>query len=209
MPVRPPRHTLRAPPAVITGRFAYSVDVWSAATGALVSHVADVPLQEAVPTHTDGVPTGPRAWRWQPASGGGPAALLYVTAADGGDPLREVAAPAGQQGEGVRDVLCRLPGPPFQLGDHGGGGAEVLLEMCLRYRGLVHAGAEAAEVEGAEGSAGPLLLVSESWWAERRRRQWLVRLRPPSPGAPAAAAAAAAQVRGSISSTCPGQSVRC
>jgi hypothetical protein len=180
--------------------------VWSAATGALVSHVADVPLQEAVPTHTDGVPTGPRAWRWQPASSpGGPPALLYVCAADGGDPLREVAAPAGQ-GEGVRDVLCRLPGPPFQLD---GGNAEVLLEMCLRYRGLVHAGAEAAEVEGAGGGAGPLLLVSESWWAERRRRQWLVRLRPPSPGAPAAAAAAAAQVRGSISSTCPGQSVRC
>eukprot|EP01047_Picozoa_sp_COSAG01_P071904 COSAG01_NODE_11290_length_1965_cov_1.978564_1_plen_225_part_10 len=54
MPVRPPRCTLlRAPPAVTTGRFKYSVDVWSAATGALVSHVADVPLQEAVPTHTD------------------------------------------------------------------------------------------------------------------------------------------------------------
>lgn len=59
--------------------------------------VADLPLEDRVPIQ--GVPTGPRNYRWQPSA---PASLVYVEALDGGDP--NAKAP-------YRDRVMLLRGP--------------------------------------------------------------------------------------------------
>ena len=60
------------------------VEVWTR-RGDKVRTVADLPLADTVPLN--GVPTGPRAYRWHPTA---PAALVWVEALDGGDPKATV-----------------------------------------------------------------------------------------------------------------------
>lgn len=86
-------------------RFARRIEVWDA-RGQRLATVARLPLAESVPI--EGVPTGPRQVRWQP---GVAARLVWVEAADGGDPERPAT---------VRDRLLALEapftGPPRELG---------------------------------------------------------------------------------------------
>ena len=86
-------------------RFGRRIEVWDA-RGQRVATVARLPLAESVPI--DGVPTGPRQVRWQP---GVPARLVWVEAADGGDPERTAT---------VRDRLLALEAPftgaPHEIG---------------------------------------------------------------------------------------------
>jgi len=65
-------------------RFPREVEIWDR-TGALVHKLASLSLAERVPI--DGVPTGPRSYRWQPTQ---PATLVWVEALDGGDPRKKV-----------------------------------------------------------------------------------------------------------------------
>ena len=67
-------------------RFPRTVEVWDLQGGAPVT-IADLPAAEEVPI--GGVPTGPRALRWQP---GEAATLVWVEALDGGDPNTEAPA---------------------------------------------------------------------------------------------------------------------
>ncbi|HWP99467.1 MAG TPA: prolyl oligopeptidase family serine peptidase [Vicinamibacterales bacterium] len=69
---------------VPSSRFAKDVEIWSRA-GERVRAIADLPLAETVPIN--GVPTGPRAYRWQPAE---PATVVWVEALDEGDPRKQV-----------------------------------------------------------------------------------------------------------------------
>jgi dipeptidyl aminopeptidase/acylaminoacyl peptidase len=59
--------------------FPKDVEIWNR-QGQLVRKIADLPLAENVPIN--GVPTGPRSYRWQPV---GPATLVWVEALDQGD----------------------------------------------------------------------------------------------------------------------------
>ncbi len=59
--------------------FPKAVEIWSKA-GKVVKAIADLPSEENVPML--GVPTGPRAWRWNPAE---PATVAWAEALDGGD----------------------------------------------------------------------------------------------------------------------------
>jgi dipeptidyl aminopeptidase/acylaminoacyl peptidase len=63
-------------------RFPREIEIRDA-SGALVRRIADVPLQESVPTAFDAVPTGPRGARWRADQ---PATLVWVEALDRGDP---------------------------------------------------------------------------------------------------------------------------
>ena len=65
--------------------------------GNVVTTIADLPLQDAVPI--EGVPTGPRRVRWLPTE---PATLFYAEALDGGDPRNKVD---------FRDALFTRPAP--------------------------------------------------------------------------------------------------
>ena len=65
--------------------FGRVVEVWDAATGAVVRTVADLPVRDEVPQQ--GVSTGVRNLSWQ---GNRDATLLHVEALDGGDPLATV-----------------------------------------------------------------------------------------------------------------------
>jgi dipeptidyl aminopeptidase/acylaminoacyl peptidase len=76
--------------------FAREVEVWSRA-GALVTAIADLPSNEAVPML--GVPVGPRDFTWNPVE---PATLVWAEALDGGD----LRTPVPQ-----RDRLCVLQAP--------------------------------------------------------------------------------------------------
>ena len=62
--------------------FARTTEVWDL-TGTPLVTIADLPVSDEVPRQ--GVPTGPRAVTWQPKQ---PAALVWVEALDGGDPVR-------------------------------------------------------------------------------------------------------------------------
>jgi dipeptidyl aminopeptidase/acylaminoacyl peptidase len=63
-------------------RFPRRVEVWDL-SGAHEALVAELPLGEAIPI--EGVPTGPRDFRWKASD---PATLVWVEALDGGDPRR-------------------------------------------------------------------------------------------------------------------------
>lgn len=63
-------------------RFPNRVTIHDAASGALVTTVAETPLAEHVPTGFGSVPTGPRSFTWRNDA---PATLVWVEALDGGD----------------------------------------------------------------------------------------------------------------------------
>src|SRR5262249_38545243 len=60
------------------------VEVWDT-KGKVVYKLASLALADQIPI--DGVPTGPRNYRWRPAE---PATLVWVEALDGGDPKKKV-----------------------------------------------------------------------------------------------------------------------
>ncbi len=64
--------------------FPREVEVWDT-KGKVVYTLASLPLQDQVPI--DGVPTGPRNYRWRPTE---PVTLVWVEALDGGDPKKKV-----------------------------------------------------------------------------------------------------------------------
>ena len=64
--------------------FPKEVEVWDRA-GKVVHKLASLPLADTVPL--EGVPTGPRNYRWRPTA---PATLVWTEALDGGDPKRKV-----------------------------------------------------------------------------------------------------------------------
>ena len=64
--------------------FPREVEVWDT-KGKMIYKLASLPLQDQVPI--DGVPTGPRAYRWRPTE---PATLVWAEALDGGDPKKKV-----------------------------------------------------------------------------------------------------------------------
>jgi dipeptidyl aminopeptidase/acylaminoacyl peptidase len=70
---------------VTAGRFPKDVTIRNR-SGEVVAQVARLPLADAVPI--GGVPTGPRAYRWNLTE---PHTLTWVEAQDGGDPRRTVA----------------------------------------------------------------------------------------------------------------------
>ncbi len=72
------------PRSVPASRFARSVEIWT--PGGRTVEVARRPVADTVPI--GGVPTGPRAHRWNPTR---PATVVWIEARDGGDPRREVA----------------------------------------------------------------------------------------------------------------------
>ena len=65
--------------------FPRDVEVWDR-KGKLIHKVASLPLADQIPI--DGVPTGPRNYRWRPTE---PATLIWVEALDGGDPKKKVS----------------------------------------------------------------------------------------------------------------------
>ncbi|HKR58766.1 MAG TPA: prolyl oligopeptidase family serine peptidase [Pyrinomonadaceae bacterium] len=65
--------------------FPRDVEVWDS-KGKVIHKLASLPLADQVPT--DGVPTGPRNYRWRPTE---PATLIWVEALDGGDPKKKVS----------------------------------------------------------------------------------------------------------------------
>jgi hypothetical protein len=80
-------------------RFPRAVEVWDMATGAVVSSVADIPLQESIPIAFDGVGVGPRGIGWRADA---PATLYWAEAQDGGDPNVEAE---------IRDCIFTLAAP--------------------------------------------------------------------------------------------------
>jgi dipeptidyl aminopeptidase/acylaminoacyl peptidase len=64
--------------------FPKDVEVWDT-KGKRAYKLASLPLADQVPI--DGVPTGPRNYRWRPTT---PATLVWVEALDGGDPKKKV-----------------------------------------------------------------------------------------------------------------------
>jgi dipeptidyl aminopeptidase/acylaminoacyl peptidase len=81
---------------VTANRFPKEVEVWSR-TGEVIRRVATLPLAENVPIN--GVPTGPRSYRWHATA---PATLVWAEALDKGDP--KVSVPH-------RDRLMSLAAP--------------------------------------------------------------------------------------------------
>ena len=76
--------------------FPREVEVWDT-KGELDYKLASLPLADQVPI--DGVPTGPRSYRWRPTE---PATLVWVEALDGGDPKKKVP---------LRDRVLTLKAP--------------------------------------------------------------------------------------------------
>lgn len=76
--------------------FTRNVEIWDR-TGNLITTIADLPISDEIPTQ--GVPTGPRNVMWQTLKD---AALLWVEALDGGDPMKKVPH---------RDKIMRLTAP--------------------------------------------------------------------------------------------------
>ena len=72
------------PRSVPASRFARSIEIWT--PGGRAVEVARRPVADTVPI--GGVPTGPRAHRWNPTQ---PATVVWIEARDGGDPRREAA----------------------------------------------------------------------------------------------------------------------
>ncbi len=83
---------------VPASRFPHRIEVWDM-SGSVVHRVADVPLQDRVPTSFGSVPTGVRSIAWRPDAD---ATLYWVEAQDGGDARAEAE---------VRDRLFMLAAP--------------------------------------------------------------------------------------------------
>jgi dipeptidyl aminopeptidase/acylaminoacyl peptidase len=103
-------------------RFPHSIAVWNV-DGLFVRQVADVPLQEEVPTAFDAVPIGPREVSWRSDA---PATLAWAEALDGGDPAKSSAkrdrlmlldAPFAGDPAGLLDVAYRISGAVWGRGD--------------------------------------------------------------------------------------------
>ncbi len=120
-------------------------------SGRSVRILADLPLAENIPIAFDAVPQGPRHFEWR---GDAPATLLWVEAADEGDPRREVD---------VRDRLLALSAP-FD------GEPTTLASLTLRYAGL-------------QAGTGNLMVVHERWWRQRQIRTWRIAPDQPESGA--------------------------
>lgn len=77
---------IRRPFSYLYPAFAFprEVEVWDT-KGKTIFKVASLPLQDQVPI--DGVPTGPRSYRWRPTE---PATVVWVEALDDGDPKKKV-----------------------------------------------------------------------------------------------------------------------
>jgi dipeptidyl aminopeptidase/acylaminoacyl peptidase len=133
--------TLRRPYsyAVPFTQFSHAVDVWSL-TGERRYRVADQPLADELPIAFDAVVTGPRNVSWRSDAD---ATLIWVEAADGGNPANAVE---------VRDRLVQLAAP-FE------DDPEQLLELGLRFQSAL-----ATDDHG--------LLVWERWWDRRDERVW-------------------------------------
>jgi dipeptidyl aminopeptidase/acylaminoacyl peptidase len=121
--------------------FPYRAEVWDM-DGNIVKQVADLPLAEEVPIAFDAVPTGPRDFTWRQDS---PATLVWVEAADNGDPAVEAE---------VRDRVYMLPAPFDGEPLH-------MIDLGLRYAGALWS---------EEGYA----LVYARWWKARRLHAWVV-----------------------------------
>ena len=102
----------------------------------VIKELSDHPLLDAIPLAFDAVPSGPREYEWRSDA---PATLVWIEAADGGDPKVTAA---------VRDRLVQLSAP-FE------GKGEVLLESPLRIRGV-------------EWSNDHLALATEWRWSDRK-----------------------------------------
>lgn len=108
-------------------RFPRTVEVWDP-EGNRVAEIADVPLQETVPTTFGSVPTGPRSVGWRSDA---PATLAWVEAQDGGDASVEAE---------VRDRVFALS-KPFA------GTPEILADLGLRFGGITWGTGNLAMVE--------------------------------------------------------------
>ncbi len=110
--------TLRRPFSYLVpaSRFPRTIEVVDL-EGRRVHLVADLPLQEGVPTAFGSVPTGPRDVNWRADA---PATLVWVEAQDGGDARRDAE---------LRDKVFVLAAP-F------GGAPATLATLGLRYGGL-------------------------------------------------------------------------
>jgi dipeptidyl aminopeptidase/acylaminoacyl peptidase len=69
---------------VTSGNFAKDVEIWNR-RGEVVKKIADLSLAETVPIN--GVPTGPRSYRWHSVD---PVTVVWVEALDEGDPRKQV-----------------------------------------------------------------------------------------------------------------------
>jgi dipeptidyl aminopeptidase/acylaminoacyl peptidase len=125
-------------------RFPTTIEVWDASSGSTVAKVADVPLQESVPISFDAVPTGPRRVSWRADQ---PATLVWIEAADGGDPKQSPV-------DNARDRLLE-EAAPFS------GNPTVLASVGYR-------------IADVGWSKANLALVAEQWFKTRQRRTWAI-----------------------------------
>ncbi len=123
--------------AVPWQRFAHTVDVWSD-VGEAQYRVVEQPLADNIPIAFDAVIQGRRSVSWRNDAD---ATLIWVEAADGGDPANE---------SDVRDRLFQLAAP---FSDS----AQLLLESSLRVVWTLAGDADTA-------------LIWERWWATRSER---------------------------------------
>lgn len=91
-------------------RFPHAIEVWDS-RGDVVRRIADVPLQESVPTAFDAVPAGPRDAAWRADQ---PATLVWVEALDGGDP-----AVAAEKRDRALMLAAPFAGEPTTLAEVG------------------------------------------------------------------------------------------
>lgn len=108
-------------------RFPRTIEVLDAQTGATVHTVANLPLQENVPTGFGSVPTGPRSVQWRADA---PSTLAWVEAQDGGDARAEAE---------VRDRVFTHAVPTRSA-------PRVLADLPLRYGGIYWGGDDLALV---------------------------------------------------------------
>ena len=101
--------------------FPRDVEVWDN-KGNVGYKLASLPLADQVPN--DGVPTGPRAYRWHPAQ---PATLVWTEALDGGDPKKKapfrdrvLALKAPFQGQPVELIKTEQRFTNLQFGEKNG-----------------------------------------------------------------------------------------
>jgi dipeptidyl aminopeptidase/acylaminoacyl peptidase len=125
-------------------RFPTTIEVWDASTGAVVTRIADVPLQESVPISFDAVPVGPREVRWRADQ---PATLSWVEAVDGGDPHQP---PVDGARDHLLDVAAPFTSPPVVLDGAG-------------YR-----------ITGVTWNRPDRAILTERWWNTRQQRTWAV-----------------------------------
>ncbi len=106
--------------------------------GRVVSEIARLPLAETVPAIFDAVPTGPRGFHWRADA---PAELVWVEAADEGDPRIKSS---------IRDRVFSRPTPDAE--------PRQLLELEHRYAGIYW-------------GRGDFALALSRWWLTRTERR--------------------------------------